>query len=264
MHAAGIALSLFLIAVAGLRPLAQGDVDPAALVQRAVEKYEQGKTSKTRFTYLDLTHTKNFSEKGKLTVDYSELFEVTYIADLEYLRLLEINGKPLKGKVLEDEQKRYDEAVRERSALDGFARARIQHQKMLDAGIHLRELPTKYRSTFVDHVAVEDCDCVLIDSVPLSSTAKKHYRIWLDPATSEIRRLDFNQLADEGDVLTGGMGTQTFRYMDGIPLTVHSHFDGNALLGNKKIRVVSDHDYTRFREFSVTTTILPVEPAGKQ
>jgi hypothetical protein len=263
VNAAGVALSLFLIVFGGLRPQAQSDVDPAALLQRAVDKYEQAKTSKTRFTYLELNHTKNFNEKGKQTIDYSELFEVTYIADLEYSRLLEINGKPLKGRALEDEQKRYNEAVRKRSALDGFARAKIQHQKMLDSGINLRELPTKYRSTVVDHVAVEDCDCVLIDSGPLSDAAKKHYRIWLDPATSEIRRLDFNQLADEGDMLSGWAGTETFRYMDGIPLIVHAHFDGNAMLGSKKVRVVSDHEYSQFRKFSVTATIVPVAPEGK-
>jgi hypothetical protein len=263
VNAFDIVLSLFLIVSGSLRPQAQSDVDPTALLQRAVDKYEQAKTSKTRFTYLHLNHTKNFNEKGKLTIDYSELFEVTYIANLEYSRLLEMNGKPLKGRALEDEQKRYDEAVRERSALDGFARAKIQHQKKLDAGINLRELPTKYRSTVVDHVAVEDCDCVLINSVPLSNAAKRHYRIWLDPVTSEIRRVDFNQLADEGDVLSGGADTETFRYVDGIPLIVHDHFDGNAMLGSKKVRVVSDHEYSQFRKFSVTTTIIPIAPEGK-
>jgi hypothetical protein len=82
--------------------------------------------------------------------------------------------------------------------------------------------------------------------------------------TSEIRRLDFNQLADEGDLLSGGAGTETLQYMDGIPLVVRSHFDVYSILINKKVRVVSDHDYTRFRKFLVTTTIVPVEPGDRQ
>jgi hypothetical protein len=264
VNAFAVILSVFLLAPAGLRSQAQSDVDAAVLLQRAVDKYEQAKASKTRFTYLELTHTKNFSEKGKKTVDYTELFEVTYIADLEYSRLLEVDGKALKGTALEAEQKRYDDAVRERSALDGYARAKIQHKKMLNSGINFRALTTDYRSSVVDHVVEGDCACVLIDAVPLSSAAKKHYRIWVDPVTSEIRRLDFNQLADEGDLLSGGAGTETLQYMDGIPLVVRSHFDVYSILINKKVRVVSDHDYTRFRKFLVTTTIVPVEPGDRQ
>jgi hypothetical protein len=241
----------------------QNDVDPPAVVRLAVDKYEKAKDSKTRFTYLELSHIQNFSEKGKKTVDYTQLFEVTYIADLEYSRLLEIDGKALTGKALEAEQKRYDDAVRERSALDGFARAKIQHHKMLDAGVKLRDLMTEYRSSFVDHDAIDGCDCVVIDSVPISSAAKRHYRLWIDPATSEIRRLEFDQLADEGDLLSGGSGTLIFQYMDGAPLIVHSHFDVRSFLNNQTIRVVADHTYSRFRKFSVTTTIIPVAPESK-
>ena len=258
----GVILSACLIALAGLQSGAQ-DIDPAALLHRVVDKYEGAKNSKTRFTYLELVHTQNFNERGKKTVDYTQLFEVTYIADLEYSRLLEVNGKALSGKALEAEQKRFDNAVRERSALDGFARAKIQHQKMLDAGVKLPDLLTGYRSSVVDHVSMDGCDCVVTDSVPVSSAAKKHYRLWIDPNTSEIRRLDFDQLADDGEILRGGSGMQTFQYLDAIPLVVHSHFDGTARLNNETARVVADHTFSKFRRFSVTTTILPAETDSK-
>jgi hypothetical protein len=258
---------LIFLAGAGLASgLAQppGKVDSTTVLRLAVDKYEKAKDSKTRFTYLRLNHIQNFNEKGKKTVDYTQLFEVTYIADLEYSRLLEVNGKALSGKTLEAEQKRYDDAVRERLALDGFARAKIQHQKMLDAGIRLGDLLTEYRSSVVDRVTMGDCNCALIDLVPISSEAKKHYRLWIDPGTSEIRRLDFEQLADERELLSGGRGTETFQYLDGVPLIVHSRFDGRSMLNNQIVRVVADHTYSQFRKFSVTTTIVPVAPEGKQ
>ncbi len=231
------------------------------MLQRAVDKFEQAKDSKTRYTYLQLDHIQNFNAKGKKAVDYTQFFEVTYIADLEYSRLLEVNGKPLKGRALDDEQNRYDAAVRERSALDGLARAKIQHSRLLNAGIKLRDLLTEYRISSGQSVAMEDCNCVLVDLVPASSEAKKHYRLWIDPETNEIRRLDFEQLDYEGQFLSGGTGTETFQYLDGIPLLVHSHFDGRAPLNNETVRVVGDHTYSRFRKFSVTTTIVPVTPA---
>lgn len=233
------------------------------MLRLAVDKYEKAKDSKTRFTYLQLNHIQNFNEKGKKTTDYTQLFEVTYIADLEYSRLLEVNGKVLSGNALEAEQKRYDDAVRERSALDGFARAKIQHQKMLDARVRLGDLLTEYRSSVVGRAPIEGCDCVLVDLVPLSDTAKKHYRLWIDPSSSEIRMLDFEQLADEREILSGGRGTETFQYLDSVPLLVHSHFDGKAMLNNQIVRVVADHTCSQFRKFAVTTTIVPVAPEDK-
>lgn len=259
---------LLLIAISGAwfrDALAQsaGDVN-GSLLRTTIEKYVKAKDSKTRFTYLELVHTQNYNEKGKKTVDYTELFDVTYIADLQFARLLEVDGKALKGRALEAEQKRYDDAVRDRSALDGFARAKIQHQKMLDAGVSLGDLITEYRTSAVDHATKDDCNCVVIDLVPISSDAKRNYRVWIDPGTNEIRRVDFDQLADSGDVLRGGTSTQTFEYLDDVPLPVHSHFDGNAALNNKMVRIVADHTYSRYRKFSVTTTILPVAPGEKQ
>lgn len=239
------------------------DVDPGAVLRLAVDKFEKAKDSKTRFTYLQLNHIQNFNEKGKKTVDYTQLYEVTYIADLEYLRLLEVDGKALKGEALKAEQKRYDEAVRERSALDGFARAKIQNQRMLDARIKILDLLTEYRVSAAEHDTMDDCQCVLIDLVPASGAAKKHYRLWIDPVTSEIRRLDFEQLAFEGEFLSGGKGTETFQYLEGVPLMAHSHFDGKAMLNDKTVRVVADHTFSQFRKFSVTTTIVPVKPEDK-
>lgn len=239
------------------------DVDPTSLLRAAIEKYGKANDLKTRFTYLELVHTQNYNERGKKTVDYTELFDVTYIGDLQFARLLEVDGKALKGKALESEQRRYDDAVRDRSALDGFARAKIQHQKMLDAGVKLGDLINEYRSSAVDQAKMDDCNCVVIDLVPISSDAKRNYRVWIDPLTNEIRRLDFDQLVDSGDVLRGGKSAQTFKYLDNVPLPAHSHFEGNAALNSKTVRIVADHTYSHYKKFSVTTTILPVVPGEK-
>jgi hypothetical protein len=241
----------------------QSAADPAVLALRtALDKLSKAKESKTRFTYLDLNHTQNFNEKGKKTADFTQLFEVTYIADLQYSRLLEMDGKPLTGKALDAEQKRYDDAVRDRSALDATARAKIQHQVMKDAGIALGDLKS-YNNTVVDHAVVDGRDCIVVDSTPATEAKRKRYKTWLDAAKGEAVRLEFTQLADEGDMLSGGTGRLEWVYMDGVPLLVHSHIDANTLLGKKRVHIVVDHDYSRFRKFSVTTTIIPVEPSDK-
>ena len=264
-RAHGACLLIFLAGVGPVNGLARAqiEVDPSTVLRLAIDKYEKAKDSKTRFTYFELNHIQNFNEKGKKTIDYTQLFEVTYIADLEYLRLREINGRALSRNALEEEQKRYDDAVRERSALDGFARAKIQHQKMLDAGINLTDLVTEYRISAVDRVTMEDRNCVTVDLLPVSIEAKKHYRLWIDPSTDEIRRLEFDELADEHDLLSGARGSETFQYLDGVPLIVHAHFDGRARLNNQTARVVADHAYSQFRKFSVITKIVPIVPEEK-
>ncbi len=245
------------------RLLAQADRDPAELLREAVDQLNQGKISKTRFTYLDLSHLQNFNEKGKSTLDIVRLTEITYIADLEYSRLLEVNGKPLTGKALAEEQQRYDDAIRGRSALDDKARAKLWHYTTKNTGVNLNLLPTSYRSSVVGHAAVDGRDCLLIDSVPLDATQQKHYRTWVDPATSEMMRMEFTQIADEGDVFSGSTGATTLTYIDGIPLLTTSHIDAMVKNKNKRSRIVVDHTYSRFRKFSVSTKIVSVEPEGK-
>jgi hypothetical protein len=262
--ALGVFLILFVgIGRSGVHAQTQSDVAPAVQGLRvALDKIGQAKQSKTRFTYLDLNHTQNFNEKGKKTADIKQLFEVTYIADLQYSRLLEVDGKALTGKALAAEQRRYDDAVRERSALDENARAKIQHQVMKDAGITLGPL-REYRTTVAERAVVDDRDCLVIDADPLTSVRRKSFRIWLDPAEEEVVRMEFTQLADEGDMLSEGSGKLEWTYIDGTPLLVRSHIDANSLNGKRRVHLIVDHDYSRFRRFSVTTTILPVGPEGK-
>jgi hypothetical protein len=253
-----------LLLLVSARLYAQGDTtSTTAALRTALNKLGKANESKTRFTYLNLTHTLNFNEGGKKTADITQLFDVTYIGDLQYSRLLEHDDKPLTGRALKEEQKRYDDAVRERSALDDNARAKIQHQLMKNAGVDLSHL-NEYRNAVGDHATVDDRDCIVIDSTPVTETQKKHYRIWLDPKEEQIVRLEFNQLADEGDMLTGGSGMTEWIYVDGTPLVTRTHIDANVLDGKKRMRIVTDHTYSQFRKFSVTTTIIPVEPRGQQ
>ena len=240
---------------------AQRDADLTELLRIAVEKIEMAKKLKMRFTYLDRNHTQNFLENGKLLMNQKQLFEVTYIADLEYSRLLEEDGKPITGKALKKEQKRYDDAVRERSALDMNARAKLQNHWMKDSGIHLSLLPQQYRNVLVAHAPFNGEDCLVIDSFPLPGAPQKQYRLWIEPTRKELLRMDFDQIATEGDIMKGGTGSETWTYIDGIPLTSFFHIDAKILVrGTDYVQVVMDDTYSGFRKFSVTTTILPVEP----
>lgn len=129
---------------------------------------------------------------------------------------------------------------------------------MKDAGISLGSL-SDYRHTVAEHAVVDDRDCLVIYSVPLTSVRRKSFRLLLDPAKQELVRMEFTQLADEGDMLSGGTGRLEWTYIDGTPLLVRSHIDAYTMGGKTRVHLIVDHDYSRFRKFSVTTTIFPVE-----
>jgi hypothetical protein len=245
---------------------AENDPDPLSLLRPAFERIDQAKGAHTRFTFLDLDHNMNFNEKGKKSADETYLYDVTYIGDLQYSRLLEIDGKPLTGKQLAQEQERYDNAVREHSALDDAARAKIVHQAMKNFGfsLSLSELSAKYQNTIAGHATSEVCDCVIIDSNPLPGASQRRYRFWVDPAKEEVMTMESSVIADEGDKLKGSKFSFQYTYIDGIPLVSHSHIDATLLMGKKRVHVVTDHTYSHFRKFSVTTTIVPVESEGKK
>jgi hypothetical protein len=243
----------------------QSAADPAVLTLRtALDKLSKAKESKTRFTYFDLNHLQNFNEKEKKYVEVTQLFEVTYIGDLQYSRLMEVNGKPLEGKELKKEQERYDQAIRDHLALDDSARAKIQHREMKHFDNDLSVLRTGYQISIIGHEGVNGRDCVLVDALPETEANQKHFRIWIDPDKEEMLRLETTLLADEGEKMSGSRVTLTWIFIDDIPLISETAFDTRIRVGKKQVHVVSDHTYSRFRKFSVTTTIVPVEPGDNQ
>lgn len=259
-----VALAALFIVAAPLL-FCQTDQDPTLLLRAAIDKNRAADSGKTRFTYDLLQHSRNFNQKGKLIYEVTRRYEVIYIADLLYQHLLEINGKPLEGQDLADEQKRYDDAVRERTALDAVARAKLMHYKHKNVDFKFGQILTKYNSRVVEPTQLNGRSCLLIDSTPLETVAdapKRHLRIWLDPKQNEFLRIDFDLLADEEDLLRGSSGSMNFAYIDGVLLDTLDHLDFTLPAKDKKksvYRVVSDQTFSNYRRFVSTSRILPDE-----
>lgn len=257
---------LFLIAVMSMWLRAQNDSEPLALLRPVFQKMDLPKGTRARFTFLDLRHNVNFNEKGKKTADETQLYDVTYIGELQYSRLLEVDAKPLKGRHLAKEQQRYDDAVREHSALDDAARAKILHEvtKSFGANVSLNDLSSKYENTITGRSSPDVCNCIIVESSPLPGGPQRSYKFWVDPKKQEARRINFVLLADEEDKLKGSTFDFQYTYIDGVPLVTHSVIDATILIDRKRVHVVTEHTYSNFRKFSVTTTILPAESDRKQ
>ena len=249
------------------RASAQSDPDPNALLRPALAKMAAAAHSKTRFTYFDLSHTMNFDEKGRTTSDMSKLFEVTYIGNLQYSRLMQTDDGPLRGKELAAEQKRYDDSVRAHAGLNDASQSQVLYTQLGSYGINLTAggLASQYHSTIAGVALLPFCSCIMVDSTPLPGAPQRKYRMWVDPAKEQLLRLESTLLADDGQDMKGGVLTIIWTYIDGIPLISKSHFDVKVRLNQKRsVHVIADHSYLRYRRFSATTKIVPSASAVKK
>jgi hypothetical protein len=242
-----------LLCFASPHAAAQDESDPITLLRPPLIKLAEAARPENRFTYLDLNHTVNLSERGAKLSDTTQLFEVMYIGNQQFSRLLQKDGKKLHGSELAAEQKRYDDAVREYDALNDTARSRLFYTQLGTLGVNLTvsSLASQYRNTVAGAALLPFCSCVMIDSMPLAGAPQRKFRMWIDPAKGQILRLDSTLLADIGQDMAGGTLTVLWTYIDDIPLITKSHVDVNVSYSGKRVRVISDHTYSEYKRVTV-------------
>jgi hypothetical protein len=260
------------IALAVLFTLPLAAQTPAELLRQALDAAQSAKTLQTKFTRFDLEHNQNRNEKGKLFSDRLTLYEDTYIAELPYKRVVEVNGRPLAGGDLEQERARYDQAVAQRTGLDGAARAKLIHETVIDGKVHLTELLTPaYTLTELRRETMAQTNGAqlvthVIEAKPVAESATKSFELWITDESPTVLRMVFDVVRDERNMLHGSHGQSDYQLIDGIALptrqVVHFYYPNSG----KTITVDVDHTYTRYRKFNTSARIIeeatkpPVEP----
>ena len=238
---------------------AQSNPAPHALVEKAVSLQHGGKVL-PRYTYFSLHRSQNRTPKGKLFFDETNLYEWTWIGEFPYTRVVEMNGKPLKGQALKVEQARYDKAVADHSGLNVDDRARARHYHVVNSNVDLEPLLTPaYQLTELRQDTLAGTPTHVIDCTPLPSAdparpvPTQHITLWITDS-GIILRQTYELVADESDKLRGSHGEDDFQLIDGTPLPLHDSFHLNAPNGN-----TGDFEttYSRFRRFTSSATILP-------
>jgi hypothetical protein len=224
----------------------------------------QADDAKTHFTRFDLEHTVNRTKKGKLTSQYSALYEDTWINDLPYKRLVEWNGKPLTGADLAAEQARYDKAIADRQKLDLASRAVLMHQKLINTQFGLNKIITDdYRLTELRQQTLNGQLIHVLEADPQPSLNPAHpipqqrFEIWITDADPVMLHIASDLLDDEPPNLRGATYQTEFQMIDSLPLPSHEALHADMPLGRKIIVVDSEHTYTRYRRFTSTVTLKP-------
>jgi hypothetical protein len=238
-----------------------------ALVQAALQRMIQADDTKTHFTRFDLEHTVNHNKKGKLTSQYTALYEDTWINDLPYKRLVEWNGKPLTGADLAAEQARYDQAVADRQKLDLASRAVLMHQKLTNTNIGLNKIITAdYRLTELRQQTLNGQLIHVLEADPQPSLDPAHpipqqrFELWITDADPILLHISCDLLDDEPPNLRGATFLSEYQMIDNLPLPSHETSHAYMSLEKKIILVDSEHTYTRYRRFSTTVTMTSSPP----
>lgn len=256
---------LTLALLAATAPHLPAQTAPADLLRPAIAAEDQQKSLQARFTYFDLDHLQNRSENGKLYLDRLAFYEDTYIADLPYKRLIELNGRPLQGAGLAKEQARYDQAVAERKGLDADARAKLLNVRNVDLGIHLADVLTPaYQLTELRQQTLDGHLTHVIQAI--STTPNKTFQFWItdaaNGATPTLLRVTIDIDTDEPTVLHGSHIEKDFQLIDGTPVLRHTLIHSFYPNKGKTITIDTEHTYTRYRRFSATARILPNEDSS--
>lgn len=241
---------------------AQGAEDANSLLKSVIEKFKPTESGKARFTYKQLDHKYLFNAKGKKVFQDTERYEVIYLFDQEYRRLLEVNGKPLEGKALQAEQKRYEEAVNARKGLNARQRTEQAHGKHREVNLSMEELLSDFDSRIVGREMIAGHNCIVIDSMPKPSASdapKRHVTLWIDPENIEMPKLSFELLTDEDDLQKGSSGWFLMKTINGVSVDTETHFDFTMTVKKPKgiARIVTDSMYSDYKRFSSTAEILP-------
>jgi hypothetical protein len=242
-----------------------------ALVQAALQRMIQADDAKTHFTRFDLEHTVNHNKKGKLTSQYTALYEDTWINDLPYKRLVEWNGKPLTGADLAAEQARYDKAVADRQKLDLASRAVLMRQKLINTNIGINKIITAdYRLTELRQQTLNGQLIHVLEADPQPSLDPAHpipqqrFEVWITDADPVILHVACDILDDEPPILRGTTSLAEYQMIDNLPLPSHEVYHADTPIEKKIILVDSEHTYTRYRRFSTTVTMSSSPPKDEE
>lgn len=183
------------------------DTSLPELLGRVKANRERNLMLAQQYTSVEFWHNVNFDKKGKKRDDESAKFENVFVEGLRYRKKVEENGKPLTGKAAEEEQERYDKAVKERRAMPIEEKRRLFHSRGTFSW-PLCCLTTLFDNRPVRHETIEGRDALVVESVPKPnarpaneaerSSLNWKETTWIDTADAMPARIDLESVQDEG------------------------------------------------------------------
>jgi hypothetical protein len=242
----------------------QAPLDIRSLVEAAVQNVTSASETHTRFTNFELAHFMYFDSAGKKYGDRTDLFEQTWINDIHYDRLVELDGKPLTGRALEAERKRYDDAIAQRGqyGLKEHSGGRVlstdgvDFRNALKLEYALREVGRK-KSAEGEFRVVE---ASLIGKAPPDAKCPWKYTLWILESPPRLMYYRADAKDSKSKQCRNAMGEVTYQVVEGYPVVSHDRTVTFVPDPSGYIRAEADYTYTKYRLFT-TSMILKFDGA---
>ena len=240
---------------------------PPQFANLAAYKIAAAAKAVEHYTYKQTEHNQNYID-GKLVVDHTTVTENIFINDLPYMRKIMVDGKPLNKKDAKHEQKLYDQAVKERRALDVAARVQMGKGALRGTSANIDKLASSFVLKVEGPQPVDDHDCLVLDATPPPGNPNpdlaQHIRIALEADTGDIIDVSVEFLADDNGFSKGSLLHTSYRVVGANTLPDRQTWDTTVTfkeLMNKAITIHRETTYTEYKRFQTKVTIESVTEA---
>ena len=238
---------------------AVSQADLKAKLTAAFERMQQSQKREQDFTRFRLEHNRNLAKNGRVLSDHTQLLEDLWIHNLPYERLVEKDGRPLDAAAHQAEDTRYEKTLSEHQALDSARRVTQDGGHSTNLNVDATDIlgPDYILSSAGEHPC-GDTSCLVIESTPAPHHHPYHrrwYELWLNQRDGTFTRMSVQTLADEDDIRKGATFVFEFELFDGVPVLQHTV--GQITLNSRRVRVITENTYSRYRKFSTSATVLP-------
>jgi hypothetical protein len=205
-------LSALLPPLSAAQSIDRSPAELQSLLERMHRNFLANGKLEAQYTSDELWHNLNFDKHGKKTVDESARYENMFVEGLRYRRKVESNGKPLKGKEAEQEQKRYDKAVAERREMTIDEKRHLMHTSF-HSSLPSFWLDKLFDNRVAGHEVIDGRDTLVVESTPRAdvhptadiekSALDWKETTWIDVADAMPARFVAELLKDRGHIDKG-------------------------------------------------------------
>ena len=241
-------------------PPAPPPFDVRAAVQQALHRLDESDNDQTRFTYIEREHILTFAPDGPKVYDDARTYEITWIDNHPYFRLVKLQDQPLTAKEEKNEQKLYDQAVakrkdlgaEKRNALAGLDTAKpdVDIHAVLTPAYTLTEISQQSTANGVENLI----EGRLVPKAARKSVCPWRFQLWISEKDPMLTRYEADVPGDKTPACQDARNVVSYTLVDGLPklsrLTIR--FYPYAPIRSTS---VADYIYTNYRRFSTTITM---------
>jgi len=208
----------------------------------------------------------NLKPDGTMLEELTRRYEVTWINDLPYMHLLEIDDKPLTGDALRKEQKRYDDAIAKKKDLGQSTRTKTDGYKVtkpspgydiaLSPTYRLHEISLETADGRVNHVI----EARLVPNPEDKPRCLWRFMFWISDKDHALVHALIDTSEDTSEACQNTRFEESYAMVDGLTKPIYRSARFNMPWKKGYMHVQDYEGFTGYRRFQTDVTIHPGGP----